>query len=95
MDDMRRLVSLVNWHLTFLLEHSEQLVVSVASHLTFLSRHASQLGSFLRWRYARFWAWELLDPGSCAWDSRGVPSTDSPDGSESRSMIEDVAVTGV
>ena len=32
MEDMRRLVSLVNWHLTFLLEHSEQEVVSVASH---------------------------------------------------------------
>ena len=32
MDDMRRLVSFVNWHLTFRLEHSEQLEVSVASH---------------------------------------------------------------
>ena len=31
-EDMRRFVSFVNWHLTFLLEHSEQLVVSVASH---------------------------------------------------------------
>ena len=31
-DDMRLLVSFVNWHLTLLLEHSEQLVVSVASH---------------------------------------------------------------
>jgi len=55
--DMRRLVSLVNWHFTLRLEHSEQLVVSVASHLTFLSRQASQLGSFLRCRYARFWPW--------------------------------------
>ena len=32
MDDMRLLVSLVNWHLTLRLEHSEQLEVSVASH---------------------------------------------------------------
>lgn len=32
MDDILRLVSLVNWHRTFLLEHSEQLEVSVASH---------------------------------------------------------------
>lgn len=31
-DDMRRFVSFVNWHLTLLLEHSEQLEVSVASH---------------------------------------------------------------
>lgn len=31
-EDIRRLVSFVNWHLTFLLEHSEQLDVSVASH---------------------------------------------------------------
>ncbi len=46
-DDIRLLVSLVNWHFTFRLEHSEQLDVSVASHLTFLSRQASQLGSFL------------------------------------------------
>ena len=32
MDDMRRFVSLVNWHLTLRLEHSEQLVASVAAH---------------------------------------------------------------
>jgi hypothetical protein len=100
MDDMRRLVSLVNWHLTPRLEHSEQLVVSVASHLTFLSRHASQLGSFLRCRYARFWAWEwalllLLEPGNWAWDVRGVPATDSLDARDSRSMAEGVDVTGV
>ena len=94
MDDMRRLVSLVNWHLTLRLEHSEQLVVSVASHFTFLSRHASQLGSFLRWRYARFWAWVLLEAGSWAWGARGVPATDSPGGSDSRSMTDDAAVTG-
>lgn len=31
-EDIRLLVSLVNWHLTFRLEHSEQLDVSVASH---------------------------------------------------------------
>jgi hypothetical protein len=31
-DDIRLFVSFVNWHLTFLLEHSEQLAVSVASH---------------------------------------------------------------
>lgn len=31
-EDIRRFVSLVNWHLTFRLEHSEQLDVSVASH---------------------------------------------------------------
>lgn len=42
----------MNWHLTLLLEHSEQLEVSVASHLTLRSRQASQDGSFLRWRYA-------------------------------------------
>ena len=29
---MRRLVSFVNWHLTFLEAHSEQLATSVASH---------------------------------------------------------------
>jgi hypothetical protein len=33
MDDILRLVSLVNWHFTLRLEHSEQLDVSVASHL--------------------------------------------------------------
>ncbi len=32
MDDILLFVSFVNWHLTFLLEHSEQLAVSVASH---------------------------------------------------------------
>lgn len=48
MDDIRRLVSLVNWHLTLLLEHSEQLDISVASHFTFRSLQASQLGSFRR-----------------------------------------------
>jgi hypothetical protein len=97
MDDMRRFVSLVNWHLTPRLEHSEQLVVSVASHLTFLSRQASQLGSFLRCRYARFcWALLLLlEVGKLAWDARGVPATDSPDGRESRSMTDDVDVSGV
>ena len=62
-DDILRFVSLVNWHLTFLLEHSEQLVVSVASHLTFLSRHASQLGSLRRWRYALFCPWLPGVPG--------------------------------
>ena len=31
-DDLRRFVSFVNWHLWFLLEHSQQAVVSVASH---------------------------------------------------------------
>jgi hypothetical protein len=31
-EDIRRLVSLVNWHLWFRLEHSEQAAVSVASH---------------------------------------------------------------
>lgn len=36
-EDMRRLVSFVNWHLTLLLEHSVQLDVSVASHC----RHVS------------------------------------------------------
>lgn len=55
-EDMRRFVSLVNWHLTPRLEHSEQLDVSVASHLTFRSLHASQLGSLRRCLYARFWA---------------------------------------
>lgn len=71
-------------------------MVSVASHLTFLSRHASQLGSFLRCRYARFWALLLLlEPGKWAWDARGVPATDSPDGKDSRSMTDDVDVTGV
>ena len=70
MEDMRLFVSLVNWHLTLRLEHSEQLEVSVASHyaqsvrvlhaeyccqtLTLRSRHASQLGSFRRCLYARF-----------------------------------------
>lgn len=91
MDDIRLLVSLVNWHLTFRLEHSEQLVVSVASHLTFLSRQASQLGSFLLWRYARFCAFE---DGSWALDGPGVLETDSFEGSESRPMTEP-AVTGV
>lgn len=43
----------MNWHLTLLLEHSEQLDVSVASHFTLRSRQASQDGSFLRCRYAR------------------------------------------
>jgi hypothetical protein len=33
-DDILLFVSLVNWHLTLLLEHSEQLEVSVASHLS-------------------------------------------------------------
>lgn len=32
MEDIRLFVSLVNWHLWFRLEHSEQAVVSVASH---------------------------------------------------------------
>ena len=40
MDDMRRLVSLVNWHLTFRLEHSEQLEVSVASHFGLHQSHS-------------------------------------------------------
>jgi len=31
-EDIRLFVSLVNWHLTLRLEHSEQLEVSVASH---------------------------------------------------------------
>ena len=30
--DMRLFVSFVNWHFTFLLVHSVQLVLSVASH---------------------------------------------------------------
>jgi hypothetical protein len=38
MDDIRRLVSLVNWHFTLRLEHSEQLEVSVASHLHRLAK---------------------------------------------------------
>jgi hypothetical protein len=92
---MRRFVSLVNWHLTLLLEHSEQLAVSVASHLTFLSRQASQLGSFLLWRYARFCVWPPDVAGNWEWVGRGVPATDSLDGSESRSMMDEVAVTGV
>lgn len=66
---MRRLVSLVNWHLTLRVVHSVHADVSVASHyttdensrdmgdksltLTFRSRQASQLGSFRRCRYAR------------------------------------------
>lgn len=36
-DDMRRFVSFVNWHLWFRLEHSEHAVVSVASHCTLVS----------------------------------------------------------
>lgn len=32
MDDIRLFVSFVNWHLWFLLEHSEHAEVSVASH---------------------------------------------------------------
>jgi len=31
-EDIRLLVSFVNWHLWFLLEHSEHAEVSVASH---------------------------------------------------------------
>lgn len=42
----------MNWHLTLLLEHSEQLDVSVASHLTLRSRQASQDGSLRRCLYA-------------------------------------------
>ena len=37
MEDMRRLVSFVNWHLCFRLEHSEHDDVSVASHCHRLS----------------------------------------------------------
>lgn len=91
-DDILRLVSFVNWHLTLRLEHSEQLVVSVASHLTFLSLHASQLGSFLLCLYALFCACEM--GGSEAVEGPGVLATDSAEGSESRPMIEP-AVTGV
>lgn len=56
MDDIRLFVSLVNWHLTFRLEHSEQELISVASHFTFLSLHASQDGSFRLCLYALFCA---------------------------------------
>jgi hypothetical protein len=41
-EDMRRLVSLVNWHLTLLLEHSVQLDVSVASHCYHISPRSSE-----------------------------------------------------
>jgi hypothetical protein len=94
MDDILRFVSLVNWHFTFRLEHSEQLVVSVASHFTFLSRQASQLGSFLRCRYALFCALVpiLPDEGNTELDGPGV--VDSADGSESLSIM-DPAVMGV
>jgi hypothetical protein len=82
MEDMRRFVSFVNWHLTFLLEHSEQLAVSVASHFTLRSLQASQLGSFLLCLYALFWACMLADdmwlPGA-----PGVPLGESLDAIES------------
>ncbi len=35
--DIRLFVSLVNWHFTFLLEHSVQLELSVASHYSEVS----------------------------------------------------------
>ena len=35
--DIRLFVSLVNWHFTFLLEHSVQLELSVASHYSGVS----------------------------------------------------------
>jgi hypothetical protein len=37
MDDIRRFVSFVNWHLWLRLEHSEHAVVSVASHYMLVS----------------------------------------------------------
>jgi hypothetical protein len=77
MDDIRRFVSLVNWHFTFRLEHSEQLVVSVASHFTFRSRQASQLGSFLLCRYALFCACIFAD--ICDPEAPGVPLEDPVD----------------
>jgi hypothetical protein len=82
MEDIRRLVSFVNWHFTFLLEHSEQLAVSVASHFTLRSLHASQLGSFLLCLYALFWACifagDMWLPGP-----PGVPLGESPEAIES------------
>lgn len=71
-------------------------MVSVASHLTFLSRQASQLGSFLLWRYARFWACELDEGNWWPDEGPGVPDTESLDGRESRPpMVKGVAVAGV
>jgi hypothetical protein len=56
-EDMRRLVSLVNWHLTLLLEHSVQLDVSVASHCRHISPrslepHALALETYLDFAFA-------------------------------------------
>jgi hypothetical protein len=89
------LVSLVNWHSTFRLEHSVQLLSLVASHLTFLSRQASQLGSFLLSRYTFLLVGgpALLEEGTCALAGPGVAAPESLDGSESRAMM-DPAVTG-
>lgn len=93
MDDILRFVSLVNWHLTFRLEHSEQLDVSVASHLTFLSRHASQLGSFLLCLYARFcMAVAGPDDPSAARDGPGVFAPDSLEAKDSLPIMDPAAI---
>ena len=72
----------MNWHLTFRLEHSEQLVVSVASHLTLRSRHASQLGSFLLCLYALFCAC-IFAEDICPPEAPGVPLDDPVEAIES------------